>query len=82
MAETAVRWNVDKKHRCPKCHAIVIHHGPPSRWRVYRCCRCGARFARWPRLAPLLPVTDCDSDEHAAPSPVSAATGETGEEQE
>jgi hypothetical protein len=80
MAETAVHWNVDKKHRCPKCHAIIAHVVRyPSSWRVYRCCRCGTRFARWPRLAPLLPVTDCDSDEHDAPSPVSAATGEKEE---
>lgn len=71
----AIRWNVDKPHRCPACHAVVVHERRPSRWRLYQCCRCGCRFARHPWLAPLLPLTECDSDEHA-PSPVSAPEGD------
>lgn len=62
----ARRWNVDKRHRCPKCHAIVVHYATVSSWRAYVCCRCVTRFARWPRLAWLLPTRPCDSEEHAA----------------
>lgn len=50
------RWNYDKKHRCPECHAIWVY-GPkyeawaekrkPRWWRIYNCYRCGARFAGW-----------------------------------
>jgi hypothetical protein len=49
------RWNADKKHRCPRCHAVTIDVGPPRSWRVYRCCRCATLFTRWPLLAWLLP---------------------------
>ncbi|MFD0902380.1 hypothetical protein [Actinomadura sediminis] len=53
------RWNSDKPHRCPECHAIVDSDKPPT-WRAaYECCACGVRFARWPRLAALLPVRTC-----------------------
>lgn len=49
------RWNHDKPHRCPACHAIAISGERPTWWRVYTCCRCHVQFTRWPRLAPLLP---------------------------
>lgn len=61
------RWNTDKKHRCPGCHAV--HHWrtgrhPSWRW-VYHCCHCHAWFARWPRLAWWLPTHLCESEDHA-----------------
>lgn len=49
-----VLWNVSKPHRCPECHAIAVDMERPSRWRVYTCCQCNTRFARWPRLARVL----------------------------
>ncbi|MGW1998426.1 hypothetical protein [Embleya sp. NPDC001921] len=49
------RWNADKPHRCPDCHAIAVSGHRASPWRVYTCCRCGTRFARRPWLARLLP---------------------------
>lgn len=50
-----VRWNFDKPHRCPACHAIAVSVERPKSWRVYQCCQCRTRFTRWPRLARLLP---------------------------
>jgi len=48
----------DKPHRCPNCWAVAIRYpDQPRWWRVHTCCRCGARFTRWPRLARLLPNT-------------------------
>lgn len=79
------RWNVDKPHRCPHCHAVVEHqhdgrsydiylsgiwlqvswgHSAKS-FVVYQCCRCKARYTRWPFLAPLLRVQQCNADECA-----------------
>ena len=49
-----VPWNRDKPHRCPECHAVAIGMERPSRRKVYTCCQCGVRFARWPRLAAVL----------------------------
>jgi len=49
-----VRWNEDKKHRCPKCYIVTIDSEKPRSTCVYTCCMCATRFARWPRLAPLL----------------------------
>jgi hypothetical protein len=52
------RWNGDKPHRCPRCHAIP-DTGDPT-WRALAvCCRCGTRYTRWPILTPLLPVRRC-----------------------
>ncbi|MFS4103782.1 hypothetical protein [Streptomyces sp. PD-S100-1] len=53
--DTVLRWNFDKPHRCPACHAIAVSIGRPKSWRVYQCCQCRTRFTRWPRLARLLP---------------------------
>jgi hypothetical protein len=61
---TATRWNYDKPHRCPECHAITIDLEAPRSWRVYTCCRCSCRFARWPRLAWLLPKVGIRCSEH------------------
>lgn len=55
MTDLIRRWNADKPHRCPECHAVAIDMERPSRWKSYRCCRCGIRFARSPRLAGVLP---------------------------
>jgi DNA-directed RNA polymerase subunit RPC12/RpoP len=70
------RWNEDKRHRCPRCHAVTIDTGPPRPWVVYSCCRCGTRFARWPRLGWLLPdarayCSECEADSRGdfAPRP-------------
>jgi ribosomal protein L37AE/L43A len=49
-----LRWNIDKNHRCPECHAVAVDMGRPRSSRVYTCCRCGVRFTRWPRLAWLM----------------------------
>lgn len=60
----AARWNVDKPHRCPRCHAVAVDLERPRWWRVYTCCRCGARFARWPWLAPVLNNAGVRCSEH------------------
>ena len=52
--ENPLRWNEDKKHRCPRCHAVAVDTERPRSWRVYTCCRCAARFTRWPVLARFL----------------------------
>lgn len=64
-----VRWNADKPHRCPDCHAVAIGSGTPRWWRVYTCCRCGSRFARWPHLARLLSDAGAACGEHACANP-------------
>lgn len=60
------RWNDDKPHRCPWCHAVAVDMERPSRWRVYRCCRCRARFTRFPHLARWLPFAGVRCSEHRA----------------
>jgi hypothetical protein len=60
----AARWNSDKRHRCPRCHAVAVDMGRPRSWLVYECCRCAARFTRWPRLAGLLPFAGIRCSEH------------------
>lgn len=59
-----VRWNTDKKHRCPSCHAVTVDDQRPSWRETYDCCRCGTRFARWPVLSPLLPDRGVVCTEH------------------
>lgn len=55
-------WNDDKPHRCPECHAIVVSGHEPTLLEtalaLYECCRCGTRYARWPRLARRLRVCE------------------------
>lgn len=58
------RWNDDKPHRCPRCHAVAIDTGRLRPWLVYSCCRCSARFARWPWLARVLPFAGIRCSEH------------------
>ncbi|WP_327066813.1 hypothetical protein [Kitasatospora sp. NBC_01302] len=58
------RWNPDKPHRCPNCHAIAISGHKSSSWRVYTCCRCATRFTRRPWLARLLPDAGVRCGEH------------------
>lgn len=58
------RWNADKPHRCPRCHAVAIDTGQPRPWLVYACCRCAARFARWPSLARFLPFAGVQCTDH------------------
>lgn len=50
------RWNYDKKHRCPQCHAIWVYapkyeawaeKRKPHYWPIHDCYACGARFAGW-----------------------------------
>lgn len=61
----AVRWNFDKPHRCPHCHAVAVSIGNhPTSWWIYTCCRCATRFTRWPRLARLLPSAGVMCSEH------------------
>lgn len=59
------RWNANKPHRCPNCHNTAIGGERPSSWHVYTCCRCAARFTRWPWLARFLPDTGIRCGEHA-----------------
>lgn len=59
------RWNDDKPHRCPWCHAVAVDLERPRPWRVYQCYRCGARFARYPWLGRWLPFTGVRCSEHA-----------------
>lgn len=59
------RWNTDKPHRCPACHAVAVSSESPRSTRVYTCCRCGTRFTRWPRLARLLSDAGICCGEHA-----------------
>jgi len=58
-----MQWNLDKPHRCPSCHAIYIER-QPSRFVIYRCCRCGVGITRWPWLAPILPDRGVVCEEH------------------
>ena len=58
------RWNTDKKHRCPSCHAVTVDDRRPSWRETYDCCRCGTRFTRWPVLALLLPDRGVVCTEH------------------
>ncbi|MFD7541282.1 MULTISPECIES: hypothetical protein [unclassified Streptomyces] len=58
------RWNAGKRDRCPDCHTVAVDTGRPVWWRVYTCCRCATRFARWPRLARLLPDAGIRCTEH------------------
>lgn len=57
------RRNADKPHHCPRCHVIALPW-PRSSWRVYSCCSCGTRFARWPLLARLLPLAGIRCTDH------------------
>lgn len=67
------RWNDDKKHRCPACHAIAVPEGPGS-FSTYTCCRCGVGFARWPWLAWVLRRRGvvCPESHGAGPATVGA----------
>ncbi|MFF8932253.1 hypothetical protein ACF1AO_33875 [Streptomyces longwoodensis] len=50
-----INWNSHKPHQCPRCrHGTVAE---PSRWKVYTCCNCATRFARFPRLQRFLRQT-------------------------
>jgi hypothetical protein len=60
----AARWNSDKPHRCPRCHAVAVSMGRPRPWLVYQCCRCASRFTRWPALARILPFAGIRCAEH------------------
>ncbi|MEU8740536.1 hypothetical protein AB0K62_13535 [Streptomyces halstedii] len=62
--DPTVRWNTDKPHRCPDCHAVAIDMEKPKSYRVYTCCRCGTRFTRWPILAFMLPRVGIRRTEH------------------
>jgi len=69
-AAKPVRWNFDKPHRCPACHAAAVDMDPhPTSWWIYTCCRCGVRFTRWPRLAWLLPNAGIRCTEHRTEEP-------------
>lgn len=59
-------WNRDKPHRCPECHAIAVATERPKGGRIYRCCTCGQRFAKWPGLPfqKQMPIL-CGDPEHA-----------------
>lgn len=59
-----VRWNDDKPHRCPSCHAVAIDMERPRPWRIYVCCTCGTWFSRWPRLGLLLPIAGVRCSTH------------------
>lgn len=61
---TPLVWNADKPHRCPSCHTVAIDVGRPRRLTVYTCCRCGARFTCWPKIAALLPDSGVVCSEH------------------
>lgn len=60
-----MRWNPNKKHRCPLCHTIAIDMEDPKSWAVYECCNCHTSFARWPRLASWVPFRGVKCSEHA-----------------
>jgi hypothetical protein len=68
----AFRWNFDKPHRCPWCHAIYAER--PSRWTIMRCCRCGVLIARFPRLWRVLPYRGIVCAEHTEDDPDWAAS--------
>lgn len=48
-----LRYNDDKPHRCPRCHAVADADQRCKR-EVVTCCTCGARFTRWPRFQRFL----------------------------
>lgn len=60
MHTPPVRWNVDKKHRCPRCHTVVIQSMLPRSHRRYQCCRCGTIFTRWPKISWLWRLYPCN----------------------
>lgn len=49
-----VRYNDDKPHRCPECHAVTDPEQLCKR-AVVVCCQCDSRFTRWPRIQRFLP---------------------------
>ncbi|MFJ1647996.1 hypothetical protein [Streptomyces sp. NPDC088258] len=61
---STARWNPDKPHRCPTCHAVTIDTEKPKSWRVYTCCQCATDFTRWPILALALPRVGIRCAEH------------------
>lgn len=62
--EPAMRWDLDKRHRCPSCWAVAIDDRVPSKREVYQCCRCGRRFCAFPWLARVLPFAGVACSEH------------------
>lgn len=57
---SVVKYNDDKPHRCPVCHAITVYYdgAPPARRLLtlasVTCCRCGTEFTRWPDLPVII----------------------------
>lgn len=68
-----VHWNIDKPHRCPRCHTVTVDN--PTPLAVYTCCACGTRFARFPRLQRFLrhAETTCTTCTTRHPVPVDGA---------
>jgi len=74
------KWNGDKPHRCPNCHAVAVDMELPKSWRIYTCCTCGARFARWPWLTPALHEAGIRCRYHRTPY-LCELTAEAGEDE-
>ncbi|MFJ8158527.1 hypothetical protein [Streptomyces sp. NPDC094468] len=51
-APSVVGRHENKPYQCPQCHTDTIED--LSRWKVYTCCNCSTRFARFPRLERFL----------------------------
>lgn len=68
MTKIVHKWNSDKPHRCPQCHAVAVDMPLPchSLW-VYTCCGCGILFTRWPFLAKILPSAGVRCSYHRTP---------------
>lgn len=58
-----IEWNADKPHRCPNCHSVTDRN-ILSRWAVVTCCRCGARFTKYLKVARFLPKIGVVCPEH------------------
>ncbi|MER0476765.1 hypothetical protein ABR737_00030 [Streptomyces sp. Edi2] len=52
MGNTVINWQTGATYACPRCNHDSA--ADPTSWKVFTCCNCGTRFARFPRLQRFL----------------------------
>lgn len=54
MTNDVINWNSANggTYACPRCNHDTA--ADPTSWKVFTCCNCGTRFARFPRLQRFL----------------------------